>query len=83
MVKSVLSDDVQKERQTINEQKDDQHFIYKSYRFNRLYFFFFFLAHTASENVNENLKERGKQIPIHSPATPCKSNCFQFFLIPF
>lgn len=46
-------------------------------------FFFFFLAHTASENVNENLKERGKQIPIHSPATPCKSNCFQFFLIPF
>ena len=45
--------------------------------------FFFFFAHTASENVNENLKERGKQILILSPATPCKSNCFQFFLIPF
>lgn len=44
---------------------------------------FFFFAHTASENVDENLKEKGKQILIHSPATPCKSNCFHFFLIPF
>ena len=67
--------------QTVNERKEDQHFIYKKLQI-QLYFFFLF-AHTASENVNENLKERGKQILTHSPATPCKSNYFRFFLIPF
>lgn len=76
MVKSVLSDDTAKGNivhvtQIVNERKEDQHFIYKKlHRFNC--FFFLFFAHTTSENVNENLKERGKQILIHSPATPCK-----------